>query len=113
LGHVGRFPGITVIADRIANSETVANANFSVARSEVDKEDRMTFESHNPATGELIGAPTSMAASNWAEVRLRPRAKAITYWTALYVTYVNWLFTVLAAVFGKALDAVPLALAWR
>jgi hydroxylaminobenzene mutase len=36
----------------------------------------------------------------WTEVRLRPRAKATAYWTALYGTYVNWLFTVLAAVFG-------------
>src|SRR6478609_2030795 len=36
----------------------------------------------------------------WTEVRLGPRAKAIAYWTALYGTYVNWLFTVLAAVFG-------------
>ena len=36
----------------------------------------------------------------WTEVTLRPRAKAIAYWTALYGTYVNWLFTVLAAVFG-------------
>jgi hydroxylaminobenzene mutase len=33
-------------------------------------------------------------------VRLGLRAKAIAYWTALYGTYVNWLFTVLAAVFG-------------
>ncbi len=33
-------------------------------------------------------------------MRLGPRAKAIAYWTALYGTYVNWLFTVLAAVFG-------------
>jgi hydroxylaminobenzene mutase len=36
----------------------------------------------------------------WTEVRLRPRAKAISYWTALYGTYVNWLFTVIAAVLG-------------
>jgi hydroxylaminobenzene mutase len=36
----------------------------------------------------------------WTEVRPGPRAKAIAYWTALYGTYVNWLFTVLAAVFG-------------
>src|SRR5258707_648474 len=34
----GRFPGITVIADRIAKSETAANANLSVVRSEVDEE---------------------------------------------------------------------------
>jgi hydroxylaminobenzene mutase len=36
----------------------------------------------------------------WNEVRLSPRAKTIAYWTALYGTYVNWLVTTLAAVFG-------------
>jgi acyl-CoA reductase-like NAD-dependent aldehyde dehydrogenase len=43
------------MADGIAKSETAANANVYVVRCEVDKEDRMTFESENPATGELIG----------------------------------------------------------
>ena len=38
----------------------------------------------------------------WSEVRLRPPAKTIAYWTALYGTYVNWLMTTLAAVFGTA-----------
>src|SRR3981189_1078230 len=38
----------------------------------------------------------------WTEVRLPPLAKAIAYWTALYGTYVNWLVTALAAVFGTA-----------
>jgi acyl-CoA reductase-like NAD-dependent aldehyde dehydrogenase len=28
---------------------------LSVVRTEVDEEDRVTFESHNPATGELVG----------------------------------------------------------
>ena len=41
------FQGQLSFADRIAKSETVANANFSVAGSEVDQEDRMTLESHN------------------------------------------------------------------
>ena len=36
----------------------------------------------------------------WNEVRLAARAKTIAYWTALYGTYVNWLVTMLAAVFG-------------
>ena len=40
--------------------------------------------------------------SIWTEVRLPPTAKKIAYWTALYGTYVNWLFTTLAAVFGTA-----------
>ena len=38
----------------------------------------------------------------WTEVKLPPLAKAIAYWTALYGTYVNWLVTTLAAVFGTA-----------
>jgi hydroxylaminobenzene mutase len=38
----------------------------------------------------------------WSEVRLPPSAKSIAYWTALYGTYVNWLVTTLAAVFGTA-----------
>ena len=38
----------------------------------------------------------------WTEVRLAPLTEAIAYWTALYGTYVNWLVTTLAAVFGTA-----------
>ena len=38
----------------------------------------------------------------WNEVRLSAPAKATAYWTALYGTYVNWLFTTLAAIFGTA-----------
>ena len=38
----------------------------------------------------------------WTEVRLSPPTKAIAYWSALYGTYVNWLVTTLAAVFGTA-----------
>jgi (hydroxyamino)benzene mutase len=38
----------------------------------------------------------------WTEVRLPAPAKALAYWTALYGTYVNWLVTTLAAVFGTA-----------
>ena len=47
--HVGRVPGITVIADRIKKSESMPNANFCVFRTEADEKGRMTFESHNPA----------------------------------------------------------------
>jgi len=36
----------------------------------------------------------------WIEVRLPPRTKAIAYWAALYGTYANWFFTLLAAAFG-------------
>jgi hydroxylaminobenzene mutase len=38
----------------------------------------------------------------WTHVRLSPSAMTITYWTMLYGTYVNWLMTLLAAVFGTA-----------
>ena len=38
----------------------------------------------------------------WTEVRLPPPAKVTAYWAALYGTYVNWLVTTLAAVFGTA-----------
>ncbi len=38
----------------------------------------------------------------WNEVRLPRTAKVVTYWTALYGTYANWLFTTFAAVFGTA-----------
>jgi hydroxylaminobenzene mutase len=54
----------------------------------------------------------------WNEVRLQPRAKAIAYWTALWGGYVNWLFTVLAAVLGTGAVSPVLApnrsgLAWQ
>ncbi len=38
----------------------------------------------------------------WVEIRLPRSAKATAYWTALYGTYVNWLVTTLAAIFGTA-----------
>jgi len=42
-------------------------------------------------------------------VSLRPRAKATSYGTALYGTYVNWLFTVLAALLGTGAVSPVLA----
>jgi hydroxylaminobenzene mutase len=38
----------------------------------------------------------------WNEMRLPQTTMTIAYWTALYGTYVNWLVTMLAAVFGTA-----------
>jgi hydroxylaminobenzene mutase len=54
----------------------------------------------------------------WTDVILQPRAKTIAFWTALYGTYVNWLFTVLAAAFGTGAVSPILApgrsaLAWQ
>ena len=36
----------------------------------------------------------------WSAVNLRPAMKAIAYWTVLYGTYMNWVVTTLAAIFG-------------
>jgi (hydroxyamino)benzene mutase len=36
----------------------------------------------------------------WSTVNLRPALKATAYWTILYGTYMNWVFTTLAAIFG-------------
>jgi hydroxylaminobenzene mutase len=38
----------------------------------------------------------------WPQVKIPPAAKAIAFWSALYGAYFNWLFTMLAAVFGTA-----------
>ena len=38
----------------------------------------------------------------WNEVRLSRLAKTTAYWAVLYGTYVNWLVTTLAAIFGTA-----------
>jgi hydroxylaminobenzene mutase len=38
----------------------------------------------------------------WTEVKLPPVSKAIAYWTALYGTYINWLVTTLAAIYGTS-----------
>jgi hydroxylaminobenzene mutase len=38
----------------------------------------------------------------WTEVKLPPISKAIAYWTALYGTYINWLVTTLAAIYGTS-----------
>jgi len=36
----------------------------------------------------------------WSAVNLRPAMKATAYWTVLYGTYMNWVVTTLAAIFG-------------
>jgi hydroxylaminobenzene mutase len=36
----------------------------------------------------------------WTHINLPPPVKTVTYWGALYATYMNWLITTLAAVFG-------------
>ena len=36
----------------------------------------------------------------WSEIRLCNRVCIITYWAILYGTYMNWVMTTLAAIFG-------------
>ena len=36
----------------------------------------------------------------WSAVNLRPVMKTTAYWSVLYGTYMNWVFTTLAAIFG-------------
>ncbi len=36
----------------------------------------------------------------WSAVNLKPAIKTLAYWTVLYGTYMNWVFTTLAAIFG-------------
>jgi len=36
----------------------------------------------------------------WPQVKLGRGAQAVAFWTALYSAYANWLFTMLAAIFG-------------
>ena len=36
----------------------------------------------------------------WSAVSLRPALKTTAYWTVLYGTYMNWVVTTLAAIFG-------------
>jgi (hydroxyamino)benzene mutase len=38
----------------------------------------------------------------WLDVQLAPRLRTAAYWSALYGTYANWVFTVLAAILGTA-----------
>ena len=61
---------------------------------------RMGLAAH--LEGVLNGIFLLALGANWTEVRLAPTGKVIAYWAALYGTYVNWLFTTLAAVFGTA-----------
>jgi hydroxylaminobenzene mutase len=38
----------------------------------------------------------------WTQVKLPPRMETIAFWSALDGTYINWLVTTLAAIFGTA-----------
>jgi (hydroxyamino)benzene mutase len=61
---------------------------------------RMGLAAH--LEGVMNGTLLLALGATWIEVRLHSAAKAIAYWTALYGSYGNWLFTTLAAIFGTA-----------
>jgi (hydroxyamino)benzene mutase len=59
---------------------------------------RMGLAAH--LEGVLNGIFLLALGAAWTEMRLSAGAKAAAFWTALYGSYVNWLVTTLAAVFG-------------
>jgi hydroxylaminobenzene mutase len=61
---------------------------------------RMGLAAH--LEGVMNGTFLIVLGAIWTELRLPRTAKAVAYWTALYGTYANWFFTILAAVFGTA-----------
>jgi hydroxylaminobenzene mutase len=61
---------------------------------------RMALAAH--LEGVMNGTFLVALGAIWTEVRLASTAKTITYWTVLYGTYMNWLVTTLAAIFGTA-----------
>jgi (hydroxyamino)benzene mutase len=61
---------------------------------------RMGLAAH--LEGVMNGAFLVALGAIWSEVKLQIRLKAIAYWTVLYGTYSNWVFTTLAAMLGTA-----------
>lgn len=61
---------------------------------------RMGLAAH--LEGVMNGAFLVALGAIWSEVRLQARQKALAYWTVLYGTYGNWVFTTLAALLGTA-----------
>ena len=59
---------------------------------------RMGLAAH--LEGVMNGTFVLALGAAWSAVSLRPAIKATAYWTALYGTYMNWVFTTLAAIFG-------------
>jgi hydroxylaminobenzene mutase len=61
---------------------------------------RMGLAAH--LEGVMNGAFLVALGAVWSEVKLQRRQKVTTYWTVLYGTYGNWVFTTLAAILGTA-----------
>jgi hydroxylaminobenzene mutase len=61
---------------------------------------RMGVSAH--LEGVMNGTFLLVLGAVWTEVKLPPPAETAAYWTALYGTYMNWVTTTFAAVFGTA-----------
>lgn len=59
---------------------------------------RMGLAAH--LEGVMNGILLLALGATWPQLRLGQSAQAAAFWTALYSTYANWLFTTLAAIFG-------------
>jgi (hydroxyamino)benzene mutase len=59
---------------------------------------RMGLAAH--LEGVMNGIFLLAVGSVWPHLRLARGAKAAAFWTTLYGTYMNWVFTSLAAIFG-------------
>jgi hydroxylaminobenzene mutase len=59
---------------------------------------RMALAAH--LEGVMNGTFLIALGAIWQHVKLASTAKAIAFWLSLYGAYLNWLFTLLAAIFG-------------
>jgi (hydroxyamino)benzene mutase len=59
---------------------------------------RMGLAAH--LEGVMNGILLLALGATWPHLQLQRSARAVAFWTALYSTYANWLFTTLAAIFG-------------
>src|SRR5437763_382031 len=57
---------------------------------------RMALAAH--LEGVMNGTFLIALGAVWTELRVSPRIEPIAFWTALYGTYFNWIFTTFAAV---------------
>lgn len=67
---------------------------------------RMGLSAH--VEGVLNGMFLGFLGLIWGQLRLPPRASAVTFWLAIYGTFMNWVATLLAAAFGTS-RSTPIA----
>ncbi len=70
------------------------------------KNPRMGLSAH--LEGVMNGTFLVVAGFVWNELKISAGLKKVLFWTLLYGTFVNWLFTLLAAVLGTS-KTTPLA----